>query len=77
MEQAKATPAAIPIAQPVGTEPGLLATWPHCVQIAVAVLLALGIGFLLGRSVTTDPARRTADVEPASALAQPCPKRNQ
>jgi competence protein ComEA len=54
VEQAQPTPLAIPIAQPVVTEPTLLATWPRCVQVAVAVLLALGIGYLLGRSVTAD-----------------------
>jgi len=61
MEQANAKPAAIPIAQPVAAEPVLLATWPRCVQITVAVLIALGIGYLLGRSFTADPVRRTAD----------------
>jgi competence protein ComEA len=58
VEQAKATQPVFPIAQPVITEPTLLATWPRCVQVAVAVLLALGIGYLLGRSVTADPAFR-------------------
>jgi competence protein ComEA len=51
-------PKAIPVAYPVAAESGPLATWPRCVQIAVAVLLALGIGYLLGRSATVDPAFR-------------------
>ena len=40
MDQAKAAAA---------FDSGLLATWPRCVQVTVAVLLALGIGFVLGR----------------------------
>jgi competence protein ComEA len=61
MEQAKPIPAEIPVAQPVAPESGLLATWPRCVQLTVALLLALGIGFLLGRSVTADNPRRMSD----------------
>jgi competence protein ComEA len=60
MEQPKAIPVALPVAHPVAAETGPLATWPRSVQIAVAVLLALGIGYLLGRSITADPANRIA-----------------
>jgi competence protein ComEA len=67
MEQA--TPTAIPIAQPVASEPGLLATWPRCVQITVALLLALGIGFLVGRSATADFARRNSEEPPAAEFS--------
>ncbi len=45
MDRASATSVARPPA-----EAGLPLTWPHCAQVALAVLLALGIGFLLGRS---------------------------
>jgi competence protein ComEA len=44
MEQATAIPST--------PETGVLPTWPRCVQITVALLLALGIGFLLGRFVS-------------------------
>lgn len=64
MEPAPSTP--VPIAQPVASEPGLLATWPRCVQITVAILLALGVGFLVGRSVTADFARRNSEEPPAA-----------
>jgi competence protein ComEA len=68
MEQAK--PTAIPIAQPVASEPGgLMATWPRCVQITVALLLALGIGFLVGRSATADFARRNSEEPPAAEFS--------
>jgi competence protein ComEA len=59
VEQAQPTPPAIPIAQPVVAEPTLLATWPRCVQVAVALLLTLGVGYLLGRSVTADSTFRS------------------
>ena len=36
----------------------LYATWPYSVQLAVAVLLAMGVGFLLSRSMAGDPVRR-------------------
>jgi competence protein ComEA len=58
MQQAPATP---PV--PLPAEPALLATWPRCVQVAVAVLLALGIGFLLGRSLADSPSHQDAEAE--------------
>lgn len=58
MDQAKAT------APP---ESSLLATWPRCVQVTVAVLLALGIGYILGRGFPADSTRRTQDDPPEIA----------
>jgi competence protein ComEA len=55
MDQAKATAA---------SESGPLATWPHCVQITVAILLALGIGFILGRGFAGDSPRRDQEQLP-------------
>jgi competence protein ComEA len=52
MDQAKAT---------ARSESGLLATWPRCVQVTVAVLLALGIGYVLGRGFASDSPRHTPD----------------
>jgi competence protein ComEA len=64
-------PKAIPVAYPVAAESGPLATWPRCVQIAVAVLLALGIGYLLGRSVNADPAFRIAQNDAEAVEREP------
>jgi competence protein ComEA len=74
MEPAQAPPPA-----PVPPEPGLLATWPRCVQVAVGVLLALGIGFLLGRSFAPGAAPREISdppsVEnPAARAESPAPR---
>jgi competence protein ComEA len=41
------------------SESSLTATWPRCVQVTVAVLLALGIGYILGRGVPGDSPRRS------------------
>jgi competence protein ComEA len=61
MDQAKATP---PAALP--PEPAVVTTWPRCVQLAVAVLLALGIGFLLGRYFTGSASIADLDDSPAN-----------
>lgn len=49
MEQPPTPPAASAPADPAAIGAPALASWPHSVQMAVAVLLALGIGILLGR----------------------------
>jgi competence protein ComEA len=46
----------------------MLATWPHCVQTAVSVLVAMGVGFLLSQSFAGDPARPGAEKLPAADL---------
>lgn len=68
MDQAKAVPPAAP-----SSEPALLTTWPRCVQLAAAVLLALAIGFLMGRSFSGGGAvsqweERAASEAPAARL---------
>src|SRR5262249_14065412 len=45
----------------------LLATWPRCVQVTVAVLLALGIGYVLVRGVTGYAPARAPDDMPEVA----------
>jgi competence protein ComEA len=44
---------------PAPSESSLAATWPRCVQVTVAVLLALGIGYVLGRTAPGDSPRRS------------------
>jgi competence protein ComEA len=70
MEQAPATP---PAAATPAAEPALLATWPHCVHLVVGLLLALGIGFLLGRSSTNNavPLHIDLDAAPRADSAGP------
>ena len=57
MDQNPATPLA---AAPSAARSSLLMTWPHSVQLAVALLLAMGVGFLLSRSFASDPVRLEA-----------------
>jgi competence protein ComEA len=63
MDDTRTTPLAIPVAKPVAAEPSPLAAWPRSAQLAVAVLLAVGIGFLVGRSNLTEVPRRASDAE--------------
>jgi competence protein ComEA len=74
MEQAPATPS-VPVTQPsAAAEPALLAAWPHCVQLAVCVLLALGIGFLLGRSYTGNSAPVPVDIDNSQTAERSTPR---
>jgi competence protein ComEA len=67
MEQPKLTA----VAPPATREIALLATWPRCVQVAVGVLIALGIGFLLGRSHGSDFTSHDPDSPPAGETSGP------
>jgi competence protein ComEA len=71
MEQAKPIAAAPPPSEPAVAEFGLLGTWPRCVQVAVGVSLALGVGFLLGRSHGVDAANHDPDAPSAAETTGP------
>src|ERR1043166_2162200 len=51
MDPTPATPSAVPIKR------SLFTAWPYSVQLAVAILLAMGVGFLISRAFASDPQR--------------------